>query len=129
MKDLLLTYDEITSFLLRDIKFQYISYDHKLASADFKNSPEYLSYKCYELTLNCFSIPDEYKEKYKVLKIGTLREIKLFKSKIVSFRVGQRFPKTFYLSDFGRTIKPILRPNEDEYDLISRGLAICKYDI
>jgi hypothetical protein len=131
MENMLLTYDEITSFLLKDIKFQYDSYNHKLAKEEFMKSLDFnnpINYG-YEHTINCFCIPDEYKEKYKVLRIGTLREVKLFKSKIISFRVGQRFPKTFHLEDFGRTIKPILKPSEDQYDLISRGLAVCKYDL
>lgn len=126
-----MTYEEIASFITKEIKYQYVSYDHKLAVEDFKLLPDYLNYSNYwdDNKINSYQIPNELKEKHKVMRKGRMFDILFLRGKMYKIRIGCRYAKTFQLHDFGNKVKPILRPSEDKYDLLSRGLAVCIDDL
>jgi len=124
---------EISSFITKNIKYLYDSYDHKLAVEDFKLSDEYkhMGYGAFNYVnkIDSYDLPKIYKKKFLIKKIGTLRLINFVGGKMFKFHIGNRYSKVFYGCDFGRSVKPILNPDDDKFDLIGRGLAISKLDM
>lgn len=120
----MIPYNIISELVISGCKFKYESYKHKEALEDYQkqkqNSTNYLDLLC-----NGYSVPDEYKLKHLTWRIGKIREIHFNKDcKMWRFKVGNKYYKTFYISDFGVRFKPILFKSDDKYDLISQGLAI-----
>jgi hypothetical protein len=73
----------------------------------------------------CWSLPDEFKQKHLVWRTGKLRAIRFdSRGDIHSFKIGNKFYKTFYMSEFGIKVKPILSRIDDKHNLIGRGLAV-----
>ena len=126
-----MTYEEIASFITKTIKYQYVSYDHKLAVNDLESLPEYKDFLKYisGSKISSYEVPDELKEKHKVLRKGRMFDIMFLRGKMYKIRIGCKYAKTFQLHDFGDRVKPILRPSEDKYDLLTRGLAVCVDDL
>lgn len=124
----MIPYNIISELVISGCKFKYESYKHKEALEDYQksqnqqNSSNYLN----ELFRNSsWSVPDEYKLKHLTWRIGKIREIHFNKEcKMWRFKVGNKYYKTFYISDFGVRFKPILFKSDDKYDLISQGFAI-----
>ena len=97
---------EIKKFILSGCKYKYYSYDHKKALVDYHKTE-------WEKTLNynpsCFDISDELKEKYKIEKIGKLRQIHFNPNgEMFRFKIGNKYAKTYHPDDFGKTVFPIL---------------------
>lgn len=131
--DELLSYEELTSFITKNIKYLYDSYDHKLAAEAFKLTDEYknIGYGAFNYMnkIDSYDIPEDIKREFLIKKVGTLRTINFVGSKMFKFRIGNRYAKVFYTSDFGRSVKPIIHPDDDKYDLIRRGLAVSILDM
>lgn len=132
-EDDLLTYEELTSFITKKIKYLYDSYDHKLAVEDFKLTDEYkrMGYGAFNYLnkIDSYDLPKIYKEKFLIKKTGTLRKIRFLGGAMYKFDIGNRYSKVFYSSDFGRSVKPIIHPDDDKYDLIRRGFAVSILDM
>jgi hypothetical protein len=117
-------YKEIESFILSGCKFQYISYDHKKAVEYYKNEWKGEKYPGNEVPQS-YDMPKEIKEKFKVLRTGKLRQIEFAPSgKMWRFKIGAKYAKTYYVRDFGDSVKPILERTQDSHKLIKRGLAV-----
>ena len=51
---------------------------------------------------------DELKEKYKLTRIGKLREIHFNPNgEMWRFKIGNKYAKTYYCEDFGIKVRPI----------------------
>ena len=100
-----MTTHELLDIIKTGCKFEYKSYDHKKAVAEFKTTEAYIEYK---EPPDCFSMPVDIKDKYTIWKVGKIRSIEF--NPDGSFRrakIGNKYSKTFYPSDFGVTVKPI----------------------
>lgn len=105
-----MTTHELLDIIKTGCKFEYKSYDHKKAVEIYKETPQYIKHQSeFKEVPNCFYMPDEIKEQTAVWKVGKVRSIKFSPiGKIQTVKIGNRYSKTFYLSDFGVTVKPIL---------------------
>lgn len=116
--------EEILSLLLIGCKYEYISYDHKKAVKEYKLIDDFWNNNYISYTYESYMIPDELKEKYRVLRIGKLRGIEFNPNgSIKQLKIGYKRNKIFYPKDFGISVKPIIDPNIDKFKLIERGLA------
>lgn len=99
-------YSELIKIILSGCKFMYYSYDHKKALAEYKD--QYITdYKILP-NPNCWDMPKELKEKYKIEKIGRLRQIDFAPNgQAWRFKIGCKYSKTFYVEDFGVNIFPL----------------------
>jgi hypothetical protein len=84
-------------------KFQYESYDHKKAEAEFKHTDEFarLVYPGSGLTLTSkvdkVYIPDQIRDKYAIMKPGKLRSVDFAPDgSIRGVKIGQRRAMNFY---------------------------------
>lgn len=104
-----MTTQELLDIIKTGCKFEYKSYDHKKAAEIYKKTPQYIKYQSeFKEVPNCFYMPDEIKEQTEVWKVGKVRSVKFNPmGNIQSVKIGSRYAKTFYLSDFGVTVKPI----------------------
>lgn len=117
------------------VEYQYESYDHKMAVEELKqietsggNIP-YGMNNLFEFPYDCFGIPDDIKQNHIVWRRGKLREISFNpRGEIFKVRIGNRRSKTFYLSDFGIRVKPIIMKDDDVWNLIGLGLAVEKQE-
>jgi hypothetical protein len=125
----MIPYDILKELVVSKIRFAYESYNHKkaveeLEELDKKNSVVKNQFQ-FQLAKNCFDIPAEIKKNHVVWRKGRIRSIEFSKnSEMWRFKVGNRYFKTFVLTDFGVTVKPVLFKSDDKYDLIGQGLAI-----
>jgi len=113
----------IMELIANCVLWHYESYDHKAAMAEFGNP---YHPKADKVWLNN-SLPDELKEKHAHRKVGKLRTMKFDPDGMISkMYVGRSFKyaKRFFPQDVGVSIKPILNPNDDKFNLISAGLAV-----
>jgi hypothetical protein len=121
----------IPEFILRKLlfsgcKFQYESYDHNKAIEEIKKNDlkNGLIFDGYD-RFSSYEILSEMKQKYRVYRIGKLRQIDFAPDgSIRKIYIGNKYNKTFYLYNFGKEVKPIIFKSDDEYDLIGQGLAI-----
>ena len=100
---------EIKKFILSGCKFKYFSYDHKKALEEFKQNYKYSEKEGIFDWVNpnpqCYDMPQDLKDKYRVEKIGKLREIKFSNDgEMFKFYIGNRYPKVFYAEDFGVSV-------------------------
>jgi len=139
----------IKELIISGVRYKYESYDHKKACAEIEELQRLASAtNTTALTTttvstnatvtnavslndllyvpkNCWNIPAEIKKNHIVWRTGRLREVHFnLKGDIGMFKIGLRYFKTFYLKDFGVTVKPLIFKSDDKYDLISQGLAI-----
>lgn len=90
-------------------EFKYFSYNHNEALKEYKANDKYGDIRSVIPTPNSWEMPIELKEKYKVEKIGKIREIQFAPNgKVYRFKIGNKYAKTFYVGDFGVTVFPIL---------------------
>ena len=103
---------EIKEIIMSGCKFRYISYDHKKALVDYRenynpslgnNGTEYKN-----PTPSCYYMPQQYKDKYRVERVGKLRAI-FFNpiGEICKVKIGNKYTKSFYPSDFGVSVFPL----------------------
>lgn len=100
----------LAPYLPYGLKFQYASYNHKEAVKEHN-----LNCESWLKNTNCHGISDEIKAKYFVNKIGSIRSIQMRVHGTI-FKIGAKYPKTFYASEMGIKAKPILRPLSDLED-------------
>jgi len=103
----------IMELIANCVLWHYESYDHKAAMA--------------ELVWLNNSLPDELKQKHAHMKVGKLRTMRFDPDGMIArMYVGRSFKyaKRFFPQDVGVSIKPILNPNDDKFNLISAGLAV-----
>lgn len=118
--------EPIDYYLLKDlifsgVKFSYKSYDHKAAIEDMRNAYPNNSL----IRMANVPVPHAIQDKHIVWRIGKLRAIAFNPDgKMVRFKIGNKFYKSFGLSDFGVNVKPVISMFEDKYDLINKGLAV-----
>ncbi len=103
-----MTQEEIKNIILSGCKFRYDSYDHKSAFAEYKEKYDkdpFLS------SLHPQDMPQELKDKYKIERVGKLREVHFTPNgHMWRFKIGNRYSKSFYASDFGVVVHPITSP-------------------
>lgn len=129
----LISYDELKFLVNSRIYYEYNSYDHKLAYDEYIKTPEFKSNdkinEDFPGAIPSGFIPDKIKEKYKIKRIGKLRQLtfspNMYINRIV---IGNKYKKTYYIGDFGRKVKPILTKEIDEFNLIDRGIALDAND-
>jgi hypothetical protein len=101
-------YSEFIALVVSGIKFRYISYDHKKALKEYHSNDKYMERRSYVANPNCHEMPEELQEKYKVERIGKLREIHFAPDgKAFRFRIGNKYTKSFSKNDFGHKVFPI----------------------
>lgn len=105
--------EEIKKFILSGCKFKYFSYDHKKALEEYRenyNSKGNLTIgEWIHPSPNCYDMPQELKDKYRVEKIGKLRKIDFSNNcEMYKFHIGSKYSKVFYADDFGVNVFPIL---------------------
>lgn len=118
----------IMELIANCVLWHYESYDHKAAIAEFGNPYSPNADKAWLIN----SLPDELKEKYAHMKVGKLRTMKFDPDGMVAkMYVGRSFKycKAFFPQDVGVSIKPILNPNDDKFNLIKAGLAVDENQI
>lgn len=109
------------------VKWEYSSFDFKKAKEDylvfFPNISSVNPYwKDTVITYN--DIPQPIKDRNRVIRIGTVREINFRKNIPTRFRIGHKYPKSFFLKDFFISIRPILTEEQDVYGLLYSNLAV-----
>ena len=123
----MIPYHLIAEFILNGVKWSYESYDYHKAKKDLIENDQHYYDSMWFTAIDHFAIPDRYKQKYKVWRIGKIRSV-FFNpdGDMWRFKIGCRYAKNFYLSDFGVKVKPILSEEEDSHGLIQQGLAVKK---
>lgn len=102
-------YFELLNIITSGCLFRYYSYNHKEALKEYHSDDKYSIVRIHIPHPNCFFMPDELKEKYKVEKIGKLREIRFAPNgRACHFKIGAKYSKTFFLDDFYKNVFPIL---------------------
>lgn len=104
-----------------DIRFEYDSYDHRLASEEQAKRLKITHITDY---INSYFIDDDIKQKFKTIKIGKLFNISYRQGRLYKIYIGHKRQKSFTLDNFGYEVKPIINPFQDRFDLIGRGLAV-----
>lgn len=91
-------YNELMNIIISGCKFKYISYDHKKALEEYKNSEEYVHISNLIPDPDYSSMPDKLKLKYGIYKIGKLREIRFAPNgKAYKFRIENKMDSSkFY---------------------------------
>jgi hypothetical protein len=134
----LIPYEVLKELMIQGVRFSYQSYDHKKAIAELKEIRDtginpYANVGCLSTLVNDlfkipesnWIIPEELKRSNMVWRAGRVWEIFFNKERqMYRFKIGNRYAKTFYLKDFGVTVKPMLFKSEDKYNLIADGLAM-----
>lgn len=128
----MIPYEILKELIIHGVRFSYISYDHKKAIEEIrqlKNSgaPNISAEinQLFGLPESSWFIPDEIKKNNIVWRAGRVWEIYFNKSRqMYRFKIGNRYPKNFFIDDFGVLVKPMLFKSEDKYDLINQGLAV-----
>lgn len=121
----MIPYDIIKELVVSGIMYSYESYDHNAAVEEYKmNGVKIFNFNNY----HSWDIPIEIKLNHVVWRKGKLRQIQFdSKSNMVSFLIGNKRYKRFYINDFGVSVKPIIFKSDDKYNLISQGLAVEDY--
>lgn len=109
------TYEQLMKIIISGCKFKYYSYDHKKALKEYETTEEYSAlvddgFKSIfgDRKIDCYDIPNYLKEKYKTERVGKLRSIDFAPNgKAWKFRIGAKYAKVYYISDFGKTVFPI----------------------
>ena len=103
-----MTYEEVINSINNGGRFLYYSYDHKKALEEYRTSDEFEKQRAYISAPQCYSMPEKLKEKHRVEKHGKIREVHYNpKGKAWKFKIGNKYPKTFYLKDFGVSVFPL----------------------
>ena len=104
-----MSYKKLLSVIVSGCKFKYYSYDHKKALVEYRSSDKYIVDRKYYANPDSWDMPLALKEKYKVEKIGKLREITFSPNgKACRFRIGNKYYKSFYIEDFGLEVFPLI---------------------
>jgi len=116
------------------VKWHYESYDHKAAVEEIMKTRHVIkTTNNYDgFNFRSYPISDELKVKYAHMKIGKLRSMKFDpEGMIAKMYVGRssKYCKGFFPQDVGKSIKPILNPNDDKFGLIQAGLAVDENQI
>lgn len=134
----------IRELLINSVKFSYQSYNHKKAFDEIKAieaangtvayDPNNLNWNSStssrgvrDVKQSSWGIPSEFKLKHEVWRVGKVWNLEFDnKGNINRVKIGRvrMYQKTFYITDFGVTVKPILFKSDDKYDLIKFGLAV-----
>lgn len=102
-------YDVLLGIIVSGCKFKYYSYDHKKALQEYRTSDDYKEVRKWVPNPSCWEIPQKLKEKYRVEKIGKLREVHFDPTgKAYRFKIGARYAKTYRLKDFGVNVFPLV---------------------
>lgn len=131
----MIPYEPLKELIIHGVRFQYESYNHKKAIDELKqirdtginpySTLSILVNDLFKIPEYSWIIPEEIKKNNVVWRAGRIWEIFFNKERqMYRFKIGNRYPKNFYLEDFGVKVKPMLFKSEDKYDLISQGLAI-----
>ena len=110
-----MTADPLLGVVISGCKFKYASYDFKKAYEEFKNTlpDDTLDIFPYsekeKMKLAGEYMPKELKEKYRIWKVGKLRQIEFNPNgQAWRFRIGARYARSFYRSDFGVEVFPLV---------------------
>jgi|SRR5690606_9709462 len=100
-----MTTQKLLELIKEGCKYKYFSYDHKKALKEYQ---EVYNPGKYEMNPSCHYMPEELKEKHKVERIGKIRAIFFSPSgSVFRVKIGNKYPKSFYLDDFGKTVFPL----------------------
>ena len=120
----MIPYYIIKELVLSGCKFLYESYNYKEAVEELRNTQTFQYNYNFDFCKDEF-IPDNIKQHHIVWRKGKLRKIHFNNNgEIFKLYIGNKRAKCFYLSEFGRTYKPILFKSDDVHDLINQGFAI-----
>ena len=122
-EELAIPYPYIKECILNGVKYLYESYNYKMAMEEFnqKNPKTFNELFSYQGNY----IPPEIKANHIVWRKGKLREIRFNNDgKMCTFKIGNKYYKTFYLSDFGIKCKPMIFKSDDKLGLIDKGMAV-----
>jgi hypothetical protein len=103
-----MTKEQILAFLPPDVKFMYKSYNHKQAVKEFNQMLDGHKLLTDLKNPNCHYIGDELKEKHIEWKVGRIHQV-VYRKSFTRYRIGNKYPKSFYINDFGVNFKPLLR--------------------
>lgn len=131
-------YELLKELIIHGVRFSYESYDHKKAIIELKQIRDtginpYVNVSHLSTLVNDlfgipeynWIIPEEVKKNNLVWRAGRIWEVFFNKDRqMYRFKIGNRYPKNFYITDFGVRVKPMLFKLEDKNDLIGQGLAI-----
>ena len=102
-------YDTLLCVVISGCKFMYFSYDHKKAMVDYRELEKWKPDFRMNPMPDSHSMPNELKEKYKVERIGKLREIHFAPNgKAWRFKIGNKYAKSFSIDSFGISVFPIV---------------------
>lgn len=118
----------IRTFIYLNVKWEYESYDYWAARAEFLDEEiKQGRIPPVQNTGQVYSnnIPNKIKQNHIVWRTGKIRSVSFNpQGKMYKFIIGNKINKTFYLNDFGVRVKPRIYISDDEYGLISKGLAV-----
>lgn len=131
----MIPYEILKELIIHGVRFSYVSYDHKKAIAEIEEIKKtgINPYPPMVIDINHFlglpnsywMIPDEVKKNHIVWRAGRVWEVFFNKDRrICRVKVGNRYPKSFQVEDFGVIVKPMIFKSDDKYDLIGQGLAV-----
>lgn len=126
----MIPYKFIAEFIISGVKFKYLSYDHHAAVEELKNNPnntniDYLGNQMFAPSESDWIIPDEVKQNHLIWRTGKIRSVSFNpQGQMWKFLIGARRAKSFYLSDFGVNVKPIIFKSDDHLDLIGKDMAV-----
>ena len=102
-------HDTLLGVVISGCKFLYYSYDHKKAMVDYKELDKWKPDFRMNPNPDSYSMPDELKEKYKVERIGKLRQINFAPNgKAWRFKIGNKYAKSYSIESFGSVVFPIV---------------------
>jgi hypothetical protein len=104
-----MSYEKLMSIIVSGCKFKYYSYDHKKALEEYRVNDDFKEARKYYQNPQSYDMPEVLKEKYKIERIGGLREIHFAPTGTAfRFKIGSKYAKSFKLEDFGVKVFPII---------------------
>ncbi len=131
MNNLVVPYDIIKELIISGVKFNYLSYSHKLAIG-WMNSNILINNLLSSPSSTTMQhshdyVPDSIRDQFPLWQTGKIWELKFNRiSEIVKVYIGKnpKYKKAFYIQDFGVKFKPIIFKSDDKYNLIANGFAV-----
>lgn len=108
------------------VKWEYSSFDFKKAKEDYLqlHASTLPQYHQFIKDIQSWDMPKHLKLKNRRLRVGTVRNIQFAKNRPWRFKIGHKYPKSFYLKDFFIALRPILTKEQDIYGLLYSNLAV-----
>lgn len=112
------------------VLWRYLSYDHKAAVDELIAKGNTIHFSGSAPTrpdYSYFPVPDEVKRNHLIWRTGKLRSMKFDPDGMINrMYIGNmyKYAKRFMPYEVGKTVKPILHPQNDKWGLIMAGLAI-----